>query len=98
MGVVIRTIDLLPKSVSLWLNKYNIPTCVFMGKYFFMPNNDMDFNVVVGKAIKLPHIAQPSRVEVDKYHELFLQAYLELFDKFKGKYATQGSDAQLEIL
>lgn len=69
-----------------------------MGKYLFMPNNDMDFNVVVGKPVELPHIASPTKEDVDRYHQEVLKAYVELFDKFKGKYAAQGNDAHLEIL
>lgn len=90
--------DLLPTFVSLWLNKYNIPTCVFMGKYLFMPNNDMDFRVVIGKAVKFPHIQNPTPQDVDKYHGEVLKAYTELFDKYKGTCAAQGADAVLEIL
>jgi hypothetical protein len=62
-----------------------------------MPNDDMDFNVVVGKPIALPQIANPSPEEVSKYHAIYLEKYQELFNKFKGKYAAQGHEAELEI-
>lgn len=68
-----------------------------MGRYFFMPNDDMDFNVVVGKAIELPEIKDPTPEDIDKYHKIYLNAYQELFDKFKGEYASEGEKATLEI-
>ena len=93
-----RTVDLLPKSWALWLNKFHIPTCIFVGKYLFMPDNDMDFNVVVGKVIELPKLDSPSSEDIDKYHALFLKGYQDLFNKYKGKYARDGEAAVLEIL
>lgn len=92
-----RTADILPTSVSLWLNKYQIPTYFFIGRYFFMPNDDMDFNVVVGKTIELPQINDPSSEDIDKYHTIYINKYNELFNKFKGKYASEGEKAILEI-
>lgn len=57
----------------------------------------MDFNVVVGEAVKLPHIEKPTPEDVNKGHEAVLRAYTALFDKYKGKYAAQGEGAVLEI-
>ena len=63
-----------------------------------MPDSEMDFAVVIGKTMKLPQIADPSTADIDKYHELFLVAYQELFDRNKEQYAASGKDAVLEIL
>jgi hypothetical protein len=38
-----RTVQCLPTKISFWLNSYNIPTYLFMGRFFFMPDYDMDF-------------------------------------------------------
>ena len=62
-----------------------------------MPDDDMDFTVVVGKNIELPHIANPTSEDVDKYHSLFVEQVSALFDKFKEKYAATGKEAVLEI-
>ena len=94
----IRTLDLLPTSIAFWLNKYNIPTCIFLGRYLlFMPDDEMDLTVVVGKNIKLPKIENPTSEDVNKYHALFVERITELFDKFKEKHAATGKDAVLEI-
>lgn len=81
------------------LNQFNIPTCIFIGRYLlFMPDDDMDFTVVVGKKIDLPQIDNPSREDVDKFHALFVERTKELFCKYKGRYAATGENAELEIL
>jgi hypothetical protein len=63
-----------------------------------MPNDDMDFTLVVGKTIKLPEIASPTAEDVNKYHEIVIESYKSLFEKFKEKYAHTGLNAELEII
>lgn len=84
--------------MAFFLNSYNIPTCMFIGKYLFMPDDGMDLTIVVGTNIELPCIAEPSLDDVNKWHTTVLDSYMKLFDKFKGKYASSGSSAQLEIM
>eukprot|EP00997_Jenningsia_sp_PLL12_P006100 NODE_2646_length_888_cov_145.514899_g2178_i0.p1 GENE.NODE_2646_length_888_cov_145.514899_g2178_i0~~NODE_2646_length_888_cov_145.514899_g2178_i0.p1 ORF type:complete len:241 (+),score=9.23 NODE_2646_length_888_cov_145.514899_g2178_i0:26-724(+) len=83
------TVQWLPTKIAFWLNSYNIPTYLFMGRFFFMPDYDMDFTCVVGKTIKLPQLDSPSKEEVDKYHAIFLKAYEDLFERNKEKYAAR---------
>jgi hypothetical protein len=92
-----RAVNLFPKSISLWLNKQNVPTSLFVGKYLFMPDDDIDFRVVVGKTIKFPHIEQPSAEDIDKHHKLWIDAYIALFNRHKAKYAATSSAAKLEV-
>ena len=89
-----RTVDLLPKSIAFFINKYNIPTSVFIGKWLFMPDDAIDFAVVVGKPIKPPKKvssedanADPTSDEVDCYHKMVIDGYIALFNKYKGKTA-----------
>ena len=92
-------LDLLPAKLAFTLNKWNIPTCIFIGKYFtFMPDWNMDLTIVVGKSLQLPPIAQPSAKEVDEHHAAFISAYKALFEMNKEKYAATGKEAVLEIL
>jgi hypothetical protein len=84
-------------SWRLWLNKYKIPASLFVGKYFlFLPDDDVDIIVVIGKTLTFPHIENPTNEEVDKYHGEFVKALSELFDKYKGQYAD--SDSTLEVV
>ena len=82
---------------KFWLNKYNIPTIFFIGKFGILPDNDIDVNVVVGKPFKLPMIENPTLEEVDKWHKIYLEKIVDLFEKNKEKYAFHGKDAALEL-
>jgi 2-acylglycerol O-acyltransferase 2 len=85
------------KSFGLWLNKYNLPGVLFVGKFFsFMPDYNMDFTVVVGKALDFPHLPEPTDDDVERYHGIYVKALSDLFERNKGKYAQPG--ATLEVL
>jgi 2-acylglycerol O-acyltransferase 2 len=83
------------RSFRLWLNKYNIPGTLFIGKYLFLPDNNIDINIVVGAPMKIPMIAEPTAEEIDKYHTAYIDAVKKLFERYKGKYAAP--DAELQI-
>lgn len=91
------TVKIWPK-LMLWLNKFKIPGVVFIGKFFFLPNPDVDMVVVVGKPLELPHIENPTKEDVDKYHKLYMDKMTELFNKFKEKYAKEGEKAVLHLV
>jgi len=42
---------------------------------------------VVGKPIDVPKIQNPSQEDIDKYHKLYCDALVELWDKYKDEYA-----------
>ena len=70
-----------------------------MGKYLYiMPDNDADMVTVIGKPIQFPTIADPSVEDVTKYHALYRDSLVDLFNRYKGRYATGGEAAELEIL
>lgn len=92
------TLEVMP-SVMLWLNKFRLPGVLFLGKWgTYLPDPDVDIVPVVGAAIELPHIENPTAEDVDKYHALYVERVKALFDKYKGRYAVQGDDARLEII
>ena len=74
------------KQVLLWLNKFNIPTTFFTGTFLFFPNANIDLVVVVGKALELPLIAEPTKDDINKYHALFVERVNALFNKYKCNY------------
>lgn len=84
--------------LMLWLNKFDIPGTVFIGKFFFLPNNDLDMVAIIGKPFALPKIENPTAEDVDKYHALYIEKLQALFNKYKGKYAVDKENAVLEIL
>ena len=62
-----------------------------------LPDNNIDVSVVVGKPFKLPLIEKPTKVDVDKWHNVYIENMVELFEKNKEKYAYKGKDAVLEL-
>lgn len=91
------TIKIWPK-LMLWLNKFKIPGVVFVGKFFFLPNPDLNLYVVIGKPVQLPHIENPTKEDVDKYHALYIETMKALFNKYKGRCAKEGEAAELHIV
>ncbi|KAJ0404121.1 hypothetical protein ATCC90586_007377 [Pythium insidiosum] len=82
----------------LLLNQYKIPGVAFTGRLlcFFLPFPDVDLVTVVGKAIELPKIEHPTREEVAKYHKLYVDALVDIFERNKAKYA-RNPEAVLEV-
>ena len=81
---------------ALWLNKYKIPTTLFVGKYLMLPDNDIEINVVVGKPLQCPEVSNPSSKEVNLYHDQYVKSLQELFERNKGKFGIT-KDTTLEI-
>ena len=44
---------------------------------------------VSGKAIELPKIENPSKEDIDKYHEIYIKGLKELYDTYASKYAPK---------
>ncbi|KAF4322681.1 hypothetical protein BBO99_00003829 [Phytophthora kernoviae] len=82
----------------LKLNEFKLPGVVFFGqmKCCYLPQSDVDLITVFGMPLVLPHIENPTRDDVQKYHALYVQALQNLFDKYKGVYAVD-PQAILEI-
>ena len=87
------------KDFRFWLNKMHIPGTIFCGKWWcpYLPDHNIDINVVITKPMKLPQIDNPTPEEVDKYHTMYIDTMKKLFDTHKGQYAATGNNAQLEI-
>lgn len=42
---------------------------------------------MIGKAIELPKIENPTKEDIDKYHAIYLEKLIELHEKNKEKYS-----------
>ncbi|POM60179.1 Diacylglycerol O-acyltransferase [Phytophthora palmivora] len=84
--------------LRLKLNEFKLPGVVFFGRLncCYLPRTDVDLITVVGKPLVLPHIEKPTREEVKRYHDQYIQALQNLFDRYKGVCAVDPT-AQLEI-
>lgn len=79
----------------LWLNSYKFPTVCFTGKYGLMPSPHQHLVTVVGPPLQLPRIERPTAADVEKHHQLYCKALLELFDRHKAQYGA--GDKTLEL-
>lgn len=90
----------VPKSA--WLSrigrKIGALPMVFSGVFGipFGPPKWCDLVNVIGKPIILPHIADPTEEDVNKYHDLFLQEMERLFETYKADFGME--DFALKII
>lgn len=71
------------------MNKFKIPGLLFWSKYIIYPYADIELHYVFGKSIQFPTIENPTKEDINKYHEIFLKAEIELFDKHKSKFGIK---------
>lgn len=84
------------EKVALWLNHFKIPTTLFLGKFLFLPDNNCDINVVVGKLLEIPQISQPTAADIDKFHKKYTEAVEDIFARYKLSFGCCPEDV-LEI-
>ncbi|ETM42875.1 hypothetical protein F442_11912 [Phytophthora nicotianae P10297] len=84
--------------LRLKLNEFKLPGVVFFGRFncCYLPRPDVDLITVIGKPLILPQIENPTREDVRKYHDQYIEALQGLFDRYKGVYAVDPS-AKLDI-
>jgi hypothetical protein len=74
------------RKFGLFLNKFKIPGVFFYGKYLIFPRTDVDLCCVIGKVIQFPKIENPTKKEIEEYHNLYISKLKELYDKYKNIY------------
>ena len=55
----------------------------------------MALETVVGNPFRLPKIADPSQEDIDKWHAVYVQKLVDLFDRNKAKFGY--GDRELEL-
>ncbi|XP_018568263.1 2-acylglycerol O-acyltransferase 1-like isoform X2 [Anoplophora glabripennis] len=53
--------------------------------------------VTVGKPIEMPKIEKPTQEDIDKYHTIFMEKLIELFEENKHKYLEEPESKKLTI-
>lgn len=69
------------KDFRLWLNKFKIFSTIFCSRFGFIPEYHCEIHTVVGKSIILPIIDQPSNELIDKYHEIYKERLIDLYNR-----------------
>jgi hypothetical protein len=69
-------------------NKLQVSLTPFFGRYgwFLGPPRRIPIAVVLGEPVVCPRVDEPTQEQVDKYHQLLLDSYAQLFEKHKGAY------------
>lgn len=82
-----------------WLNDRKILATLPWGRpwCFFLPRPE-SIHTVVGTPIELPHIPNPTRDDVNKWHQVYINEMVELYDRYKVQfYGEDGKKQVLEI-
>ncbi|XP_017888680.1 2-acylglycerol O-acyltransferase 2-like [Ceratina calcarata] len=76
---------------------------VLKGRGFFQYNFGIlprrtPITVVVGSPIELPKIEEPTKEQINEYHEKFIKELVNLFETNKHKYIENADSVKLELL
>ena len=77
-----KTTDLGLKT-RLWLNSFKIPSVLGVGKYILFADHELEIYSVVGKYVELPEIAKPTKEDVDKWHKVYCDEVVRVYEKYK---------------
>jgi 2-acylglycerol O-acyltransferase 2 len=82
----------------LWLNGFGIPAVVMFGFPLFplFPRPQAKLMTYIGKAIEFPRIGNPSPEDVKKWHQVYIDALIKVFEENKAE-AGVAASARLEI-
>ena len=83
----------------LWLNSFKLPAVIFFGWTWFpfFPRPESELHTFIGDPIQLPLIPEATSADVDKWHKVYVEALVKLFDRHKAQVAGKES-ATLNVL
>ena len=87
-------------TTRMWMQEnlgFIIP--IFWGPYWFapwLPRRDVALHTVIGSPLNLPRIENPTKEEVNKWHQTYISALTQLFETHKKSFGYE--DHKLEIL
>lgn len=76
------------EKIGMFLNKWKLPGCIFIGRYGLLPRNDIDLCTVFGNSLTFPIIADPSKKEIDYYHSIYVEELVKLYKKYSKEFGT----------
>lgn len=65
--------------------KFGVSLTLFWGRWFLPLPRPVKLVYVRGRPIDLPHIPEPTKDDIDKWHRVYCAKLLELFDAYKSK-------------
>jgi len=76
--------------------KTGVSFTLFWGRWFLPLPKKVKLTYARGRPLGLPHIEHPTDADVEKYHALYVQKLVELFDRYK-KFNPDYADKQLAV-
>ncbi|CAH0364461.1 unnamed protein product [Pelagomonas calceolata] len=76
--------------------KTGVSFTLFWGRWFLPLPKKVKLTYARGRPLGLPHIENPTDADVEKYHALYVQKLVELFDRYK-KFNPDYADKQLAV-
>ena len=88
-------IDHYPNRLAL--AKQNIPAAAMFGAWWcpILPRPSAAIHTVFGDPVKLPKIPEPTKEDIKKYHQLYQDGLVAVFNKHRAEFGK--ADAELEI-
>ena len=77
------------RPLNLWLvKKFGFVLPIFCGSWFYplLPRRDVALHTVMGKAIKLPRIEEPTDEQVAAWHETYMRELEGVFERHKAQF------------
>lgn len=65
--------------------KFGVSICAFWGRWYLPLPKPVKLVYARGRPLGLPHIDNPSKEDVDKWHRMYCEKLQELFDNYKEK-------------
>lgn len=71
-----------------FFHKTRIPVFFGYGEWWcpFLPRRDKPLHTVITKAMDLPQIDNPTEADVAKYHQIYVEKLVDLFERNKARY------------
>mmetsp|Transcript_26067 Transcript_26067/g.49229 ORF Transcript_26067/g.49229 Transcript_26067/m.49229 type:complete len:156 (-) Transcript_26067:156-623(-) len=87
----------MPHAVKETLNRLGIPTVAPFGQWWFplLPHADQGIHTIVGAGRQFPNIPNPTLVQIDEYHQWYVEALKTLFDNHKWRFGMSGVELQI---
>jgi len=82
----------LIRPLNLWLVKrFGFVLPIFWGSWFYplLPRRDVPLHTVMGKALQLPRIDEPTAEDVAKWHATYMAELEALFERHKAQFGYQ---------
>ena len=87
------------RPLNLWLvERFGFVLPIFAGSWFcpLLPRTDVELHTVMGKALHLPRIDEPTKEDVDHWHAMYIKELEALYAEHKAQFGYGTRELQIE--